>query len=161
MKHNQKQHAMNLSLDLAIIANNVDGLMKAVDTMLERAAEDLLRQIEPDDKLANGAFMLHFNGDVENESVFWTSEIDTDASELRSIKINFLHTNRFRESPRLIIDLFFSGGNEDFNVEFDSLFIEAKHSLVNALLNRLNRQRMNKVKSRSKKRTSTKKRPAR
>lgn len=131
-----------LSLDLQMLSSIIEDDMKTIRRRLASAIESLLKQIEPDEKNSDGSFVLYF--DDVNEQVFWnSSSSDTDTSELRSITVRFEHT-------AMVLDFGFVG-DDDFDVDMDDLRIETMADMAQALLNRLNAQRLAKPKATKKK----------
>lgn len=127
-----------LSLDLQIIGNIIDSEVNRVQHTLNSTIENLLKQIEPDEKNDDGSFTLFF--DSREEQVFWNpSNEDDDSSELRHINIFFLTPNKMDFDFGFI-------GNDDFETDIDSLRIETKKDLINVLLYRLDEQRQAKRK---------------
>ena len=129
-----------LSLDLQNIADIIEADVLNIQRTLDGTIESLVKQIEPDEKNADGSFVLFF--DEQEDQVFWNpSNEDTDASELRNIQVRFLEPNEeHRREPVMILEFGFVG-DDDFNVSMDSLRIETKSDLINVLLHRLNKQR--------------------
>lgn len=130
---------MKLSIDLQNIASIIEADVLNIQRTLNGTIESLLRQIEPDDKNDDGSFVLYF--DHDEDQVFWNpSSEDTDVSELRNIRVEFLQPNEHRKEPVMELEFGFVG-DDDFDVSMDSLRIETKHDLINVLLHRLNKQR--------------------